>query len=45
MIWSKYLGIDHLVLKMAFIQTYKCMGVQTYERATKTIIFDQGVHK
>ena len=37
--------MDQLVLERAFIWTYECMGVRMDDRATKTIIFDQGVRK
>ena len=45
MIWSKYRGIDQLVLKRDFIRTYERMGVQMDKRATETRIFDQGIRK
>ena len=45
MICSEYQGIDRLVSKRAFIRTYKHIGVHMDDRATKTIIFDQGICK
>ena len=40
-----YAHIDVMEYKMASIRMYERMGVQTDERATETIIFDQGVRK
>ena len=45
MLWSEYRRIDQLVFKRPFIWTYEHIDVQTYVRATETIIFDQGVRK
>ena len=42
---SYYRGIYQLLLKRSFIWMYKRMGVRTYGRATKHIIFDQGLCK
>ena len=40
MLWSEYQLINHLVLEMAFIRTYKRMGVQADDTAIETRVFD-----